>query len=974
MSALSPTEPRPGPQPAIASPKGQRKAQKSKPGSTWGLGAIDASLVGLFLALTFLLAIFPLKDADFHWHLRTGDLIRKNGQIPRVDFYTFTSQGKPWIDLHWIFQVGISWLNERGGVPALILAKAGITCVAVFLLITARRRSWPIWVMVLAWLPALLVLSGRMYVRPETLSLLYLAITLAVVSRWDQWPWLAWILPLVQAAWVNSHGLFLIGPIVLGFALVDAALRRGAFARDRQRWWQTVVPACAAAAAACLLNPFGLRGAIFPLELAGTMSNPIFSASIAELMPIPRFIQKAGLANLPLQLHFITMALGGLSFLIPMIWLAWVRVRGPGRTGGDAPAAPVTGTATAPQLQAPKKNAESRKPQSTRSKRKRAKSSAPDDGLGWRLSPLRLLLFAAFSVLSLQATRNSHQFAAVVGTVTAWNFAEWAAARRRLASGADREGAGTGGLRPRLVALLAVAAVLAWVGSGRFYALAGEGRTIGWGEEPLWFPHEAAMFAGTPGMPERFLGYHNAHASVFIYYNSPEREGGPGRTVYTDPRLEVAGPELFDRYQKLGKRIAQDEPGWEAELDQIGRPSIMVDHQDNAQIGATLMASPRWKCVWFDSIVALFVHDSYGPVVETHTVDLAARHFRPDPATDPHGPAALLASAKGLRNYLTFSMARGRSPRYMVLLGLGYARRIVETDADSPEGWKALGQIESLRDPSSSLGPRFRMPFDPVFDLSPVRATYAFRRALELAPGDFMALIGLEQALAARELDEARIPVLERLGQVQPINEYQRAFQAQAEAVRAQLVQKLSVPAEITWKNSGELDRIVAEQLALGRAETAADLLERAYPPEKASWETVDRAASLRLHLGQPERAKDLLRRAGTVPRPALRDARIAAAELALGRFAAARAAYEKALASEPNLFEARFGLAVLEQDDGHAAAASEHARAAIEAAPSEAARAAARAVAATVSRFAREEAGRSVAGVTRPDEGPAGR
>src|SRR5271157_4235629 len=169
MSTVSLPEPLPGPQPAGARPG---KKRRSREGPVRGLGIIDASLVVLFLSMTFLLGIFPLKDADFYWHLRTGDLIRQTGQVPRVDFYTFTRQGTPWIDLHWIFQVGISWVREHGGVPALTLAKAVITCLAVFLLITARRRSWPVWTMILAWLPALLVLSGRMYVRPETLSLL----------------------------------------------------------------------------------------------------------------------------------------------------------------------------------------------------------------------------------------------------------------------------------------------------------------------------------------------------------------------------------------------------------------------------------------------------------------------------------------------------------------------------------------------------------------------------------------------------------------------------------------------------------------------------------------------------------------------------------------------------------------------------------------------------------------------------------
>ena len=185
----------------------------------------------------------------------------------------------------------------------------------------------------------------------------------------------------------------------------------------------------------------------------------------------------------------------------------------------------------------------------------------------------------------------------------------------------------------------------------------------------------------------------------------PNGENGPGRTVYTDPRLEVAGAELFDRYQKLGERIAADKQGWEAELDGIDRPSIMVDHQDNAQIGASLLASRHWKCVWFDPMVAVFVHDSYASVVAGHTVDFAARHFRPEPATEPHGFAALLASAKGVRNYLNFSMTRGSVQPPLIWLAQDYARRLIDTAPDSAEGWKIIGQIESLRDPCPSLAP-----------------------------------------------------------------------------------------------------------------------------------------------------------------------------------------------------------------------------------------------------------------------------
>ena len=233
---------------------------------------------------------------------------------------------------------------------------------------------------------------------------------------------------------------------------------------------------------------------------------------------------------------------------------------------------------------------------------------------------------------------------------------------------AEPAGLASSGLKPRLATLIAVAVLLLWVGTGQFYAQTGEGRTIGWGEEPLWFPHEAVKFAGGAGMPDRFLSYHNGHASVFEYYHSPEREHGPGRTVYTDPRLEIAGVELFDQYQALGKKISFDQPGWEEELDRLGRPSILVDHVDNAGIGASLLASRHWKCVWFDPIVAVFVHDSCPTGQDAHG-RFRSTPFPARPGDRAQGLVALLAAAKGVRNYLNFAINRGDAARPLVWLG-----------------------------------------------------------------------------------------------------------------------------------------------------------------------------------------------------------------------------------------------------------------------------------------------------------------
>jgi hypothetical protein len=924
MSSESPPARKPRPRSSSAAASSDDPA---RPPAT--LRVLDWCLVAAFLALTFLLGVFPLKDTDFWWHLRTGDWIRQNGRVPTTDLYTYTVPDHRWVDLHWMFQVALSWGYAHGGVVTLNLAKCVITCVAVFLLIRARRRDWPVWTTLLAWLPALLVLSGRMYVRPETISLLYLSVYLAILFRWERYPALAWCLPLIQLAWVNTQSLFVLGPIVLTFGLISAMVRPGAFAVERRPWWRTVAVVTVLTGLACLVNPYGIHGALFPLQVARTMGNPIFTRSIAELTPIPDFIvRNAGWNNLPLRLHLATMFLGALSFIVPLVWAIAVS-----RAPAPVPARPEAG----PPARTTKGGGKSKA-----KKGKGGKASEPVRPGRESLfsgAVFRFLLFAAFSFLSWRATRNSHQFAAVVGTVTAWNFGEWAAALRRRRLEHD-PGAVSHGVFPRVATLVCIVLLFLAVASGQFYALAGEGRTIGLGEEPLWYPHAAVKFAGSPGMPDKFLAYHDGYAALYEYYHGPERK------VFADARLEVIGPELYERYLNLRWAIIMDEQGWARELDESGRPAILAGHANNATIGAALMASPRWRCVWFDELTAILVHDSYGEAVRAHQVDFAARHFRPDRAREPHGAAALLAEAKALWNYAYGFQGhrRGDLARPMVLLGLDYARRIHQADPDGLDGWKLIGELEIAREvPSEARVERYRFPFDPVFDLSQVRATYALTRALGVAPNDFLTLLLLAGCYDARGMDEAQLPLLERLLALPPLNQDQQKTQVREQSKLERIRARLATAPPERWENLSELDRTVSALLASGRARAAADLLERAYPAGGRPWEVSDRIASLRLHLGEPERARAVWQEGLAPADRGLRPARVASTYHVEGETEKARRLYHEALAASARLFEAHYGLAVLEQDAGRAAEAHRAASAAVRSAPSDIAAAAAR-------------------------------
>jgi len=200
---------------------------------------------------------------------------------------------------------------------------------------------------------------------------------------------------------------------------------------------------------------------------------------------------------------------------------------------------------------------------------------------------------------------------------------------------------------------------------------------------------------------------------------------------------------------------------------------------------------------------------------------------------------------------------------------------------------------------------------------------------------------------------EPVLPLLDRLVAKRPINEEQVRLQTASEEKRLRIARQLAEPVPTAWKNLDELDRFVNRELELGRVETAVRLLESAYPPGRGGWEAVERLSTLLLHLGEPERAREFLQKAVDVPRPALRESRLALCSFVEGRFEEARDQFQRAIEAEPELFEARYMLAVLEQDDARASESYEQALAAVECAPGGVERSAAQAVASSVRRFA---------------------
>lgn len=243
--------------------------------------------------LAFLVALTKITDTSTLVQIRSGQhIISSGGLPPATDVFSYTASERPWVNLSWLFDVVLAGLYAVSeSAVALTVLKALIVTVTFILIVHTSRSGVSTW-----WgsiLAALAILAGypQFTARPEVVTLLGLAVTLAVLNRWEHAATgRIWMLPGVFLLWGNlDHRMFLGLSLLL---LYTAGRGIGAFlgrasadesSRQRQLW--LVLGACLLAA---LVNPFGWKSITVPLTLYGTEYPAAISAA-GKLEYLPMF-------------------------------------------------------------------------------------------------------------------------------------------------------------------------------------------------------------------------------------------------------------------------------------------------------------------------------------------------------------------------------------------------------------------------------------------------------------------------------------------------------------------------------------------------------------------------------------------------------------------------------------------------------------------------------------------------------------
>ena len=231
-----------------------------------------------------------LTDSDTGWHIRTGEWILRNGRVPAVDMFSFTRLGSPWFAWEWLSDVFMATVHHVAGLRGIVLLSLvllGLTSTCTYRNAVAESGNRLI-AMVLTGL-AMSASTIHWLSRPHLVTPLLTAVFLGTLIRVQRSgkSHLLLVLPPLTILWVNLHGGFFVGIVLLiTYALgsvVEDFIQEDRFCvRTRAKNYAMTAMACLATS---LINPYAYRlhihvaqylGASFYIQRISEFQSPDF--------------------------------------------------------------------------------------------------------------------------------------------------------------------------------------------------------------------------------------------------------------------------------------------------------------------------------------------------------------------------------------------------------------------------------------------------------------------------------------------------------------------------------------------------------------------------------------------------------------------------------------------------------------------------------------------------------------------------
>ena len=213
-----------------------------------------------------------IAEHDIWWHMLNARYFFQNHGLPRVDMYSFTAVGSPWLDHEWLSEI-VFYLGYRSFGLRGLLAVYFVILLLIFagVYYRATRISGNCKNAIIA--TAFGVMLAVVNIGPRLILLGWLCMVglLLVLDYFRETGKGLWILPPLFALWINFHGSWIYGIAVFVVTIASGFLSGEWGLVNARRWSRAELKklfiSLAASLAALFANPFGYRLLLYPFDM-----------------------------------------------------------------------------------------------------------------------------------------------------------------------------------------------------------------------------------------------------------------------------------------------------------------------------------------------------------------------------------------------------------------------------------------------------------------------------------------------------------------------------------------------------------------------------------------------------------------------------------------------------------------------------------------------------------------------------------
>ncbi len=242
---------------------------------------IQRLMVAILFILLFVMAVRVPIDTDTWWHIRSGEYMVENKEIPRTDPFSYTRYGQDWIDHSWGAQLVIYGAYDLFG-GSTQPGDSGNIGLALYVAVLATLGMAFVYLMCdgNVYLRAFVVVLGATTAavfwspRPQMFSFMLGALVLYLLhlykrERLDR----LWLIPPVMLIWANLHGGFAVGFIFMFGSIAGEVLGNLFNGDDPEvvawRRLRNMVIVSLVSILMIAINPNGIRMLAYPFRTVG---------------------------------------------------------------------------------------------------------------------------------------------------------------------------------------------------------------------------------------------------------------------------------------------------------------------------------------------------------------------------------------------------------------------------------------------------------------------------------------------------------------------------------------------------------------------------------------------------------------------------------------------------------------------------------------------------------------------------------